>query len=250
MVTVLLLGLAALVIGYSKNAIGGMAVIAVAIFASVMPARASTGAILAVLLVGDLVAIWHYRRDGDWHLVRQLVPTVLPGLALGALFLRVVDDTWLRRSIGGLLLVLVLLQLVLNSRAAYAGRSSPDPGERRPAPAWAGWATGMSAGFVTMTANAAGAVMTLFLIARGVEKRRFVGTAAWFFFGVNVCKVPFSVGLGLLDWADVRRALWLAPLVILGGWLGQVTMRRISQRGFERAVLLASAASAVVLLVR
>jgi uncharacterized membrane protein YfcA len=249
MVTALLLGLAALVIGYSKNAIGGMAVIAVAIFASVMPARASTGAILAVLLVGDLVAIWHYRRDGDWHLVRQLVPTVLPGLALGALFLRVVDDTWLRRSIGGLLLVLVLLQLVLNSRAPYAAGPSSEPGERPAAP-WAGWATGMSAGFVTMTANAAGAVMTLFLIARGVEKRRFVGTAAWFFFGVNVCKVPFSVGLGLLDWADVRRALWLAPLVILGGWLGQVTMRRISQRGFERAVLLASAASAVVLLVR
>ncbi len=246
MTTALLLAIAALVIGYSKTSLGGLAVVAVAIFASVMPARASTGAILAVLLVGDLVAIWHYRRDCDWHLVRELVPTVLPGLALGALFLHVVDDTWLRRSIGALLLALVLLQLGLNARASYAA----EPAERPNPPRWAGWATGLGAGFATMTANAAGAVMTLFLVAKGVEKRRFVGTGAWFFFGVNLCKVPFSVGLGLLGWADVRRALLLAPVVILGGWLGLVTMRRISQRGFERAVLLASALSALALLVR
>ena len=56
-----------------------------------------------------------------------------------------------------------------------------------------------------MTANAAGPVMTLYLVAQGVEKRRFLGTSALFFFGVNLCKVPFSVGLGLFSGETLWR---------------------------------------------
>jgi uncharacterized membrane protein YfcA len=76
-----LMALAAAVIGYSKTALGGLAVVAVALFASILPARQSTAAILAVLIVGDLVAVWHYRRDADWALVRRLTraPPARPG---------------------------------------------------------------------------------------------------------------------------------------------------------------------------
>ncbi len=236
-----LMGLAALVIGYSKTALGGLAVVAVAIFASILPARQSTAAILAVLIVGDLVAVWHYRHDADWAIVRRLLPAVLPGLVLGSVFLGLVDDTVLRRSIGGILLALVLLQLWVKWRS---GAEASTVHERRSA----GWAAGTGAGFATMTANAAGAVMTLYLSASGIDKRRFVGTNAWFFLIVNLVKVPFSVGLGLLHWRDAGRAGLLAPLVLVGGLLGYTTVRRISQRGFDMAVLLASALAAGALL--
>ena len=155
----LLLALAALIIGYAKTAIGGLATISVAIFASVMPARESTAAILLLLIIGDVVAVWHYRRDADLSLLRRLIPAVLPGLALGAVFLAVVDDTVLRRSIGVLLLAMVALQLVMRWR-------SPDTtavGESHTAAI----GTGLGAGFATMTANAAGTVMTLYLVAQG-----------------------------------------------------------------------------------
>ncbi len=236
------MGVAALVIGYSKTALGGLAVVSVAIFASILPARQSTAAILAVLIVGDLVAVWHYRRDADWAIVRRLLPAVLPGLVLGSLFLGMVDDTVLRRSIGGILLALVLLQLWVKWRS---GEEASTVHERRAA----AWAAGTGAGFATMTANAAGAVMTLYLSASGIDKRRFVGTNAWFFLIVNLVKVPFSIGLGLLHWSDAGRAGLLAPLVLLGGLLGYATVRRISQRGFDVAVLLASAVAAAALLV-
>ena len=85
-------------------------------------------------------------------------------------------------------------------------------------------------GFTTMTANAAGAVMTLYLSASGIDKRRFVGTSAWFFLIVNLAKVPFSIGLGLMHPVDAVRALVLAPVVLLGGLLGYATVQRISQR--------------------
>jgi len=238
----LLFGLSALLIGYAKTSIGGLASISIAIFASLMPARESTAAILLLLIVGDVVAVWHYRRDADLSLLRRLIPAVLPGLVLGALFLAVVDDTVLRRSIGVLLLAMAGLQLVLRWR-------TPDT-TAVGASHTAAIGTGLGAGFATMTANAAGAVMTLYLVAQGVEKRRFLGTGALFFFGVNLCKVPFSLGLGLFTAETFWRVTLLVPLVLVGAWVGLHTARRLSQSRFDQAVLAATVVSAIALVVR
>jgi uncharacterized membrane protein YfcA len=236
-----LMALGALIIGYSKTALGGLGVVAVAIFATVLPAKESTAAILTILIVGDAIACWHYRRDPDWGLIRRLLPAVIPGLLLGTLFLRAVDDDTLRRSIGGVLLVLLALQLWVKWRSTDTESTT----HRHPA---AAWGAGSAMGFTTMTANAAGPVMTLYLSAAGIEKRRFVGTSAWFFLIVNLAKVPFSIGLGLMHPVDVTRALVLSPAVLAGGLLGYATVRLISQRTFDVAVLLASALAAGALL--
>ena len=133
LVTALLMGLAAVVIGFSKTGLGGLAVVSVAIFATILPAKQSTAAILVLLIVGDLVAVWHYRRDADWSLIRRLLPAVLPGLVLGSLFLGVVSDAVLRRSIGVVLLVLLLLQLVVKWRSDAPASTAHE----HPAAAWA-----------------------------------------------------------------------------------------------------------------
>jgi uncharacterized protein len=92
--------------------------------------------------------------------------------------------------------------------------------------------------------------MTLYLLAQGVDKRRFLGTGAWFFLGVNLSKLPFSVGLGLIDGDMLRTTAVLAPVVLLGGLVGLFVVRRIGQRSFDAAVLSASLVSAVALLLR
>ena len=154
-----------------------------------------------------------------------------------------------------MLLVLLVLQLWVKTRGAGADAGAVavtrgaagvrTPGRRHRFGAW-GAGTGM--GFTTMTANAAGPVMTLYLSAVGVDKRGFVGTSAWFFLIVNLVKVPFSVGLGLLHTDDVARAALLAPAVLAGGLLGYAVVARISQRAFDVTVLLASAVAAAALL--
>src|SRR4051794_15440021 len=238
----LLLGAAALLVGFAKPATGGAGSLPVAIFAVALPPRESTAAILLLLLIGDVVAVWHYRRDADLGLLKRLIPAVLPGLALGALFLAWVDDTTLRRAIGGLLLVLAALQLVLTWRSPDTARV----GSSRAA----ALGTGAAAGFATMTANAAGPVMTLYLVAQGVEKLRFLGTGALFFFGVNLCKLPFSIGLGLFGSQTLWRTLALLPFVLIGTWVGLHAARRLSQIRFDQAVLSATVVSALALLVR
>ena len=187
-------GAAALLIGISKTSVGGLAAIAVAVFASVMPAKESTAAVLLLLLTGDVVAVARYRRGADWGLLRRLLPSVVPGLALGAVFLWFVSDTVVRRSIAEHPLAAVI--------------------------------AGVLAGFATMTANAAGAVMTLYLLAMRVEKVRFIGTSAWFFLIVNVSKLPFSASLGLFPAETLRLSALLAPVVLVGTWLGILSLRR------------------------
>jgi uncharacterized protein len=239
------LAAAALVAGFAKTAVGGLGTVAVALAAGVMPARDSTAALLLLLLVGDVLAVSLYRRDCDWSLLRHLVPAVLPGVVLGSVVLGLLDDATMRIGLGVLLVLLVLAQLWTGRRdAATTGGNSVGWSRRATA------GVGVAAGFTTMLANAAGPVMTLYLLAQGVDKRRFLGTGAWFFLGVNLSKLPFSVGLGLIDGDMLRTTAVLAPVVLLGGLAGLFVVRRIGQRSFDAAVLSASLVSAVALLLR
>ncbi|HZK05615.1 MAG TPA: sulfite exporter TauE/SafE family protein [Actinomycetaceae bacterium] len=238
--------IAALIVGISKTSVSGFGVLAVMLFALVMPAKESTAAVLLLLIVGDVVAVWRYREHGDWVLLRRLLPYVIPGIALGALFLRVVDDDVLRRSIGAILAFFVIMQIVLRLRTTR--RVTPERAPRRHHLASAGYGT--AAGFTTMTANAAGPVMTLYLLAAGVDKKAFVGTGAWYFLIVNVTKVPFSAALGLFPKSTLLLDLALVPVVLLGAFIGTRLTNVLSQRAFELLALGASVVSAVVLLVR
>ncbi len=99
-----------------------------------------------------------------------------------------------------------------------------------------------------MVANAAGALMALYLLFVGLEVRQFVGTTAWFFFIVNVAKVPFSAGLGLVTPETLRMNAILAPTILVGAALGTALIKRVTQQSFEWWVLGAAGLSSVLLL--
>ncbi len=86
------------------------------------------------------------------------------------------------------------------------------------------------------------------IIAVGLPKMEFVGTSAWFFFIVNVCKVPFSLALGLINGQTLMVNLILAPVVLAGVLAGRWLLERIPQRLFEQ-ILLAFAVIAAVRLI-
>lgn len=225
--------------GVSKTSLGGVAILAVAIYAMALPTRESTAALLLVLLVGDLLAVSTVGRHADRSLLRGLLPGPIPGLVLGAGVLAIVDDQVLRIGIGVVLLILVIATVVLDRCGFGVRRRWNTPGRI---------AVGGAAGVITMIANAAGPVMALYLVSEGVDKRRFVGTSAWFFLAVNLIKVPFSVGVGLLRPSMLVAAVVLAPAVLLGALAGSRLLRTLDQRTFETAALVAAGVSAVPLL--
>ncbi|WP_324613598.1 sulfite exporter TauE/SafE family protein [Agromyces kandeliae] len=240
-----MLALAAFAVGAAKSGMPALGPIPAALFASVLPAKASTGAVLGLLLVGDLIAVRMYHAHADWKILRRLLPSVLVGILVGVVVLWAANDIVVRRIIGATLLVLVALSvlLMLRRRAdAAAGR------EARPVPRALSWLFGPLGGFTTMIANAAGPVMSLYFVASRLPVQAILGTAAWFFLIVNTMKLPFSVGLGLITPESLLLNLLLVPALILGALGGRMAARRISQEWFERVVLVLTFASGVYLL--
>lgn len=237
----LTLGFGALVIGMSKTALPGSAAVSVALFAAVLPARQSTGTILLLLILADVFALLAYRRHVNWRALVRLAPAVAAGLVLGALFLAVANDAVVKRGIAVLLLVVIAVTLLRRRARQNAQRDEP----RRLAAA----VYGTLGGFTTMVANAAGPVMSMYFIASRFSVKEFLGTAAWFYALVNVSKLPFSIGLGLITPSGLLIDLVLAPLVVVSALAGRYLAARLDQVLFERLVIGFTIAGALYLLV-
>ncbi|MFB6590583.1 TSUP family transporter [Streptomyces diastaticus] len=267
-----LLAAAALLVGFSKTSVSGANTISLAVFAAVLPAKESTGVLLPLLIVGDVCAVLVYRRHAHWPTLWRLFPAVAAGVLAGTAFLAVADDGAVRTSIGAILLVMSALTYWRRRQAARP-RAAPAPAAPEPeAPEAAGVVAGSAApgtgeapgtgrgarlkartygvlgGFTTMVANAGGPVMSLYLLSAGFRKLGFLGTSAWFFLIVNTSKVPFSVGLGLIDGPSLLLDAVLVLLVVPGALLGRALAHRINQVLFERLVLAATVAGGVQLL--
>lgn len=239
----LVLALAACAVGLSKSGMPAFGPVPAALFAAVLPARASTGAVLGLLLVGDLIAVRMYHAHADWQVLRRLVPSVVVGVLLGVVVLWFADDTAVRRIIGAVLVFLVALSLAIKVRRRR------DDGEPRPVPPSLAHVFGPLGGFTTMIANAAGPVMSLYFVASRLPVQAVLGTAAWFFLVVNLFKVPFSVGLGLMTPESLLLDLVLVPALAVGALVGWRLARRISPAWFERIVLVLTLAAGAYLLV-
>ena len=75
----------AFIVGLSKTGIPGLGIIFVPLFVMVLPARISTGALLPLLIVGDLIAVVWYRRDAVWGHSCASFPGQLPASSSGSL---------------------------------------------------------------------------------------------------------------------------------------------------------------------
>ncbi|MGW8873767.1 sulfite exporter TauE/SafE family protein [Streptomyces mirabilis] len=241
------LAAAALLVGFSKTAVSGANTVSLAIFAAVLPARASTGVLLPLLIVGDVLAVLTYRRHAHWPTLWRLFPAVAAGVVFGTLFLVWADDGIVRTSIGAILLLMAAVTM-WRCRAA-AQDEEPDSVSTRAGRVKAR-SYGVLGGFTTMVANAGGPVMSMYLLSAGFRKLGFLGTSAFFFLIVNVSKVPFSVGLGLIDWRSLLLDAALAIFVVPGALLGKWAVHRINQILFERLVIAATVVGGVQLLLR
>lgn len=235
-----LLLIAAFLAGLSKTSLNGIGPFIAAIAASVLPTGESTGFVLVLLIVGDLFAITVYRAHADWQVIRRLMPAVVAGILLGVVFMSRVDAVMLKRSLGAVLLVLSIMQLAQGRKPALI--------DDRRLPHSVTTAAGATAGFTSMLANAGGPVMNLYLLSAKSEVMGFLGTTAWLFFAINLTKLPFSIGLGLLTFDAFGYALWCIPALALGALVGIRLAKGMSFENLKLVILVLTAVAAVNLI--
>lgn len=231
---------AAFLIGFSKTGVPGTAMPAVALMAAAFrdETRLSVGAMVPLLILGDLLGICFYRRHVHWRRLWELVPFIAVGMVPGYFVLRYVESEALRRTIG--VLIASLLCLHVASRR-YGWQHALERW-------WFTGGMGLLAGFGTVVGNAAGPAMSIYLVGRKLDKHEFLGTSAWLFFFVNSSKVPLQAMWGIITLSTLRLDACVFPVLIAGSFCGVMVHKRIPQRVFNTLVLALAALAATHLI--
>ena len=243
---VLLLALfGALCIGLSKSGLAGTATLNVVIMARIFEGNSSVGIVLPMLIVADFMGFLINRKGGSWRQILPMVPAAVIGVLIGwvasKFFLDPDDKQTPRVVIGVLILALLAFNVVLHHRreqllALTRHRTFT-------------WGMGFISGVTTMLANAAGPVMTVYLLAQRLEKKEHLGVFCRFFLFINLFKLPFSGNLGLVTGPSLMTNLVLLPGVVAGIVLGWQILKRIKQDAFESVLAWLTAFAAVWLIV-
>ncbi len=239
--TLLLALLGAACIGLSKAGLAGTATLNVVLMAKIFGAKASVGLVLPLLIVADLLGYLINRQGGSWRRILPMIPPAIAGVVLGWWLLDRIDNNVARVTIGWIILSLLGFNLVLRAKRAELLELTRHR--------TFSWGMGFLSGTVTMLANAAGPVMTVFLLSQRLEKQEHLGVFCRFFLFINLFKLPFSQNAGIITASSLWTNLVLLPGVLLGVLLGWQILKRIKQDAFEGVLAWLTAFAAVWLIV-
>jgi len=233
--------ISAFLVGFSKTGITGFMMPVIPIIASVFGGKESTGVILPLLLIGDIFALYYYNRHTKWSNIRKLLPWTFIGLIFGVIVGNYINDRQFKMIISISVLV-CLFTLIYTEKK---GESLNVPKSR-----WFYVLAGIATGFASMIGNAAGPIFSVYLLTMNFKKNDFMGTTAWFFFLINLTKVPLQI----LFWHNISLkmvilSIGMLPVIAIGALLGMLVIKRINEKYFRYIIIGMTAIAAVRLLI-
>jgi uncharacterized membrane protein YfcA len=215
--------MSAVLVGMAKTGLGGLGMLVVPVMASVFGAKASTGIVLPMLIIADFFGVSYYHRDADVRQLIKLVPSTIIGVLLAIWVGDMIDEQQFHLILAVTIIVGVFI-MIINIRR---------PNLIKPNRTFA-WVAGLLGGFTTMIGNAAGPVMSIYFLAMGFQKNKFIGTAAWFFLLVNLFKLPFHVWVWhTIDMDTLKLNLWISPMIVVGALIGFRITKLIPERPYK-----------------
>lgn len=232
--------ISAFLVGFSKTGISGFMMPVIPIIASVFGGKESTGVILPLLLMGDAFALYYYNRHAKWKDIKKLLPWTLLGLVFGVITGNYINDKQFKMVIA-ISVILCLFTLI------YTERKGKDL--KVPKSKWFYALAGIVTGFTSMIGNAAGPIFSVYLLTMNFRKNDFMGTTAWFFFLINLSKVPLQV----LFWHNISfktilLSVGMIPAIAIGAYFGMLMIKKINEKSFRYVIIGVTAIAAIRLL--
>lgn len=218
--------LSAFMIGMAKTGFNGLGTIVVPMMALQFGGMHSTGMVLPLLIFADIFGVINFHRHAHLKTLIALLPWALIGVGLGLWVGKLISPSGFKHLIAYVLLlsigVMFLKELIFKSRSF--------PKDHK---VIAG-IFGVTGGFSTMIGNAAGPVMSIYLLMKDLPKKEFIGTAAWFFFVVNLIKLPLQIWV----WDNIAIetlyfSLKMLPFIALGAWAGVSLVKVIPEKVYR-----------------
>lgn len=204
----------------------------------VFGAKASTGILLPMLLVGDIFAVIYYNRHAQWKYLVRLLPFMMLGVILGTWIGESLSEEVFRRSMAMVIFISVAVMFWWDQRKS------------KHVPQHIGFAgvMGLTAGFTTMVGNLAGSFANIFFLAMRLPKNAFIGTTAWLFLIINLFKVPFHVfSWGTITWETLKIDAVLVLPILLGLFVGIKILKKVNDALFRRFILIMTGLGAILI---
>ncbi len=230
--------LAAFIIGLSKAGLKGIDMMNVTIMAIVFGGKASTGIVLPLLCITDILAVIYYNRHAQWPHFWKLIPWMAVGILVGVFVGKDLNEAIFRKLMAVIIIVTVIIMIALEVRKTKA----------IPANKLFVANMGLIAGFTTMLGNLAGAFSSIYFLAMRIPKNDFIGTAAWVFLVMNLFKLPFQV----FYWKNITAVtlqtdLVLLPALFAGFWAGLKIVAKIKDDNYRKVVIVLTLLGAIVI---
>ena len=237
----LTISIAALSIGMSKTGVQGIMLMIVPFMAMAFGAKESTGVILPMLCMADIIVVAYYKRIADWKIVAKLLPTAILGFFLAIGVDNLIPAGQFRQLMGWTL----MLALIVMFWSEIFGKEN-----RWMHKWWYAALFGLLGGFTTMIGNAAGPVMSVYLLSMRKEKMEYIGINAWFFLVVNLLKVPLQAFVWEnITWQSFSLNLLMLPVIGIGAFLGIRIVKLFPEKAFRRFVQAVTIISVILMLI-
>jgi uncharacterized membrane protein YfcA len=210
--------------GFSALSVAGLALL-------VAPARV-VPAVFVLEVVASISLLRGAASDIDWHWLSWLIAGNLLCLPLGIVLLAWLPETPLRLLIGALLLLAATLL-----RSGFRLALAPSAAVRL--------SVGMASGFVNGVAAIGGIAVAVMLSTSEVAPAVMRATLIAMFLFTDLYALACSAAISAATHAPTdllgsdtwRWALWLAPAMLAGIWVGQRSFAGVSAEQFRRQVL-------------
>lgn len=219
--------IAIIVTGISKSGFaGGLGVMTVPLMSLFIAPQFAVAIMMPILIVMDVIIVWHYRKTWNGAIVLMLVPGALFGIFMGAMTFQFMDANLIKFIIGALSLIFVaryILSLGKSNEPKKTGKALP-------------FILGSISGFAAFIAHAGGPPIKGLLLQKNLEKSEFVGTNGMYIFFMNVLKIFIYSGMGQLTAESLKTSLALSPMLFVGIAVGTYLHKIVDPKLFIKLV--------------
>ena len=215
----------------------GGGVILLPVLVSVFGVREAVPLYAVILFSGNLSRVGMNWREIDFKVVGWFVLGAVPAAAVGSWLFTRMPDVGLLRILGAFLLGSVAWRYL---------RRATKPGF----PAHRFLGLGVVFSTISGVVGSAGPFLAPFYLSYGLAKGAFIGTEALGTAAMHITKLATYQSLGAMSGSIWLRGLALAPVMIVGSYVGKRILERIPSAAFVRIVEVTIAGFGVWFLVR
>ena len=236
------LGLYGFFMGFERSGVRLINMPIIPILMLFIDPKTAMGYMLPMVLISDIFSITYYKRSADWHILKRSFPGAIFGILLGAFIGKYLSKPAFMCLVGTI--VIISLCFILYNDMQKKKELNPK------ATLFLGLFFAFCTGLSSMLGASGGPVILSFLLLLNLSKEKLIGTSAYFFFMVNICKLPtYFFAWHNISFTTILADITLIPVMALGLILGLLVVKHFTSKSFRIFIITMSFLSAVWLII-